>query len=95
MAHLPEVRDPGDNQGMGGNAGWGLAMRRRQVALVAGATVSFGVALALAVVAVALVVALWREYGPLWTDPAIYLILTVPLLPALLGIWLLRRAGQR
>jgi hypothetical protein len=43
-------------------------MRARQVALVAGATVSFGVALALAVV---LVVALMREYGPLWTDPAI------------------------
>ena len=39
-------------------------MNRRQLALVAGATVSFGVALALEVLAVVLVVALWREYGP-------------------------------
>lgn len=39
---------------------------------------------ALGVVAV-LLVALWREYGPLWTEPAIYLILLVPSLPALLG----------
>ena len=64
-------------------------MSRRQLALVAGATVSFGVALALEVLAVVLVVALWREYGPLWTDPAIYLILMVPALPAVLGAWLL------
>ena len=42
--------------------------------------------LALTVVAVMLVVALWREYGPLWTDPAIYLILSVPVLPALWGV---------
>jgi ABC-type nickel/cobalt efflux system permease component RcnA len=72
-------------------------MRGRQVALVAGATVSFGVALALAVVAVALAVAavaLWREYGPLWTDPAIYLILAVPALPAVLGTWLLLRSRR-
>ena len=41
---------------------------------------------ALGVVAV-LLVALWREYGPLWTEPAIYLILLVPSLPALLGAW--------
>ena len=69
-------------------------MSRRQLALVAGATVSFGVALALEVVAVAFVVALWREYGPLWTDPAIYLILMIPALPAVLGAWLLLRSRQ-
>jgi hypothetical protein len=69
-------------------------MQGRRVALLAGATVSFGVAVALGVVAVALVVALMREYGPLWTDPAIYLILSVPVLPALLGAWLLRRVRQ-
>jgi hypothetical protein len=69
-------------------------MRGRQVALVAGATVSFGVAVALEVVAVVLVVALWREYGPLWTDPAIYLILAVPALPAVLGAWLLLRSRR-
>ena len=69
-------------------------MSRRQVALVAGAAVSFGVALALEVVAVVLVVALWREYGPLWTDPAIYLILMVPTVPAVLGVWLLLRSRQ-
>jgi hypothetical protein len=67
-------------------------MRARQVALVAGATVSFGVALA--VVAVVLVVALMREYGPLWTDSAIYLILAIPALPALLGGWLLLRSRR-
>jgi hypothetical protein len=69
-------------------------MNRRQVALAAGTTVSFGVALALEVVAVAFVVALWREYGPLWTDPAIYLILMVPTLPAVLAAWLLLRSRQ-
>ena len=69
-------------------------MSRRQLALVAGATVSFGVALALEVVAVAFVVALWREYGPLWTDPAIYLILMIPSLPAVLGAWLLLRSRE-
>jgi hypothetical protein len=52
------------------------------------------VPLALAVVAVALVVALWREYGLLWTDPATYLILAVPVLAALLGMWLLGRSRQ-
>ena len=67
---------------------------RGRVGLVAGATVSFGVALALEVVAWLLVVALWREYGPLWTDPAIYLILMVPALPAVLGAWLLVRSRQ-
>jgi hypothetical protein len=65
-------------------------MQGRRVALVASATVSLGVALALAVVAVLLVVALMREYGSLWTDFTIYLILAVPVLPALLGAWLLR-----
>ena len=69
-------------------------MSRRQLALVAGATVSFGVALALEVVAVVFVVALWREYGPLWTDPTIYLILIVPTLPAVLGAWLLLGSRQ-
>jgi hypothetical protein len=69
-------------------------MQGRWVALLVGATVSFGVALALGVVAVLLVVALMREYGPLWTDPGIYMILAVPLLPALLGAWLLRRGRQ-
>jgi uncharacterized membrane protein YqjE len=67
---------------------------RGRVALMAGATVSFGVALALAVLAVVLVVALMREYEPLWTDSTIYLILSVPVLPALLGAWLLRRARR-
>jgi hypothetical protein len=85
---------PADNWGWGNDAGWGLMMQGRRVALVAGATVSFGVALALAVVAVGLVVALMREYGPLWTDSTIYLILSVPVLPALLGAWLLQRARR-
>jgi|Tabmets5t2r1_1033131.scaffolds.fasta_scaffold136879_1 hypothetical protein len=69
-------------------------MQGRRVALLAGATVSFGVAVALAVLAVGLVAALVREYGPLWTDSTIYLILVVPVLPALLGAWLLRRARR-
>ena len=85
---------PADNEGRGNDVGWGLTMQSRWVALVAGATVSFGVALSLGVVATMLVVALMGEYGPLWTDPAIYMILSVPLLPALLGAWLLRRARQ-
>jgi hypothetical protein len=85
---------PADNWGCGNDAGWGLTMQGRRVALVAGATVSFGVALALAVVAVWLVVALMREYGPLWTDSTIYLILSVPVLPALLGAWLLQWARR-
>lgn len=67
---------------------------RGRVGLVAGATVSFGVAVALEVVAVVLVVALWREYGPLWTDPTIYLILMVPALPAVVGAWLLLRSRR-
>jgi len=70
-------------------------MRGRGLLLAAGAAVSVGVAVALAVVAVVLVVALMREYGPLWTDPGIYLILAVPVLPALLGWWLARRARRR
>ena len=67
-------------------------MQRQRVALVA-VTVKLRRDRALGVVAV-LLVALWREYGPLWTEPAIYLILLVPSLPALLGAWLLRRARQ-
>jgi hypothetical protein len=85
---------PADNEGRGNDVGWGLTMPSRWVALVAGATVSFGVAVSLAVLAIMLVVALMREYGPLWTDPGIYMILAVPLLPGLLGAWLLRRGRQ-
>jgi hypothetical protein len=58
-----------------------------------GATVCFGVALALAVLAVVLLVAVVREYGgPWWKDYSVYLVLAVPLVPALLGVWLVRRA---
>jgi ribose/xylose/arabinose/galactoside ABC-type transport system permease subunit len=71
-------------------------MRDRHVLTTTGATVSFGVALALAVVAVAFVVAVEREYGGpgwhWWKDPTVYLVLAVPLVPALLGAWLVRRA---
>jgi hypothetical protein len=73
----------------------GSAMRGRRVVLMAGAMVSFGVALAPAVAAVVVVVALMREYGPLWTDSTIYLILSLSVLPALLGAWLLQQARRR
>jgi hypothetical protein len=71
-------------------------MRGRHVLTLTGATVSFGVALALAVVAVAFVVVVEREYGGpgwhWWKDPTAYLVLAVPLVPALFGLWLVRRA---
>jgi hypothetical protein len=60
-----------------------------------GATVSLGVASALAVLAVVFVVAVEREYGGpdwhWWTDPTVYLVLVVPLVPALLAGWLVHR----
>jgi hypothetical protein len=57
-----------------------------------GATVCFGVALAPAVLAVVFVVAVVREYGgPWWKDYSVYLVLVVPLVPALIGGWLVRR----
>jgi hypothetical protein len=60
--------------------------------------VSFGAALALAVWAVAFVVAVEREYGGpgwhWWKDPTVYLVLAVPLVPALIGFWLVRRAQR-
>jgi hypothetical protein len=78
----------------GGLMHW-LAMRSRQVFTRTGATVIFGVALALAVLAVAFVVAVEREYGGQdwhwWKDLESYLILGVPLIPALLGGWLVHR----
>jgi hypothetical protein len=74
-------------------------MRDRRLVLAVAATVSFGLALALAVLAVAFVVAVEGEYGHggwhWWIDPTVYLLLAVPLLPALVGAWLLRRARRR
>jgi hypothetical protein len=47
-------------------------------------------------VAVAFVVVVEREYGGpswhWWKDPTAYLVLAVPLVPALFGLWLVRRA---
>jgi hypothetical protein len=61
-----------------------------------GATVCFGVALALAVLAVVFVLAVEREYGGTnwhwWKDYSVYLVQAVPLVPAVIGIWLIRRA---
>jgi cytochrome bd-type quinol oxidase subunit 2 len=69
-------------------------MRDRHGLRMTGATVCFGVALAAAVLAVVLVVAVEREYGGpkwhWWKDPTVYLVLAVPLVPALLGVWLVR-----
>jgi hypothetical protein len=74
-------------------------MRGRHVLTMTGATVSFGVALALAVWAVVFVVVVEREYGGpgwhWWKDPGVYLVLAVPLVPALFGVWLVRRARHR
>ena len=40
-------------------------------------------------------VALNREYPwEWWADPTVYVVLALPLLPALLGVWLLRRARR-
>ena len=73
-------------------------MRDRHELRMTGATVSFGVALALAVLAVVFVLAVEREYGGTdwhwWTDPTVYLVLAVPLVPALIGGWLVRRARR-
>jgi hypothetical protein len=70
-------------------------MRDRHGLRMTGATVCFGVALALAVLAVVFVVAVEREYGGpewhWWTDPTVYLVMTVPLVRALIGVWLVRR----
>ena len=73
-----------------------MADRRR--VLTAAATISFGLALALGGLVVAVVVAINRDY-PLrgwawWADLSTYLVLAVPLLPALVGAWLLRRAHR-
>jgi hypothetical protein len=78
--------------------GSGLVMQERRVRLLAGAAVSFGVAVALGVQVVTELVAINREY-PLagwewWADPITYVVLALPLLPALLGVWLLRRARR-
>jgi hypothetical protein len=71
-------------------------MRGRHVLTATGAAVSFGVALTMAVVAVAFVVVMEREYGGpgwhWWKDPIVYVVLVVPLAPALLGVWQVRRA---
>jgi hypothetical protein len=89
---------PADNRGCGNDAGRGLVMQGRRERLLAGAAVSFLVAVALGVQVVTELVALNREY-PLagwewWADPTVYVVLTLPLLPALLGVWLLRRARR-
>ena len=60
-----------------------------------GAAVSFLVAVALGVQVITKLVALNREYPwEWWADPTVYVILALPLLPALLGVWLLRRARR-
>ena len=74
-------------------------MRGRHVLTETGAAVSFGVALTMAVVAVAFVVVVEHEYGGpgwhWWKDPTVYVVLAVPLAPALLGVWQVRRARHR
>jgi ABC-type Fe3+ transport system permease subunit len=71
---------------------------KRQVQVVA-ATVVLGLAVALGVLAVALLQALEREYGrsgwDWWADPTSYLILAVPVLLAVVGGLLARRARRR
>jgi uncharacterized BrkB/YihY/UPF0761 family membrane protein len=70
---------------------------RRQGWTIA-ATVVLGLAVALGVLAVALLQALGREYGrsgwDWWADPTSYLILGVPVLLALVGGLLARRARR-
>lgn len=71
-------------------------MRDQRVLRMTAATVCFGVALALAVLAVVFVTAVEGEYGGQdwhwWKDPTVYLVLAVPLIPALIGGWLVRPA---
>jgi ABC-type Fe3+ transport system permease subunit len=70
---------------------------RRQGQMVA-ATVVLGLAVALGVLAVAFLQALQREYGrsgwDWWADPTSYLILGVPVLLAVVGAILARRARR-
>jgi ABC-type Fe3+ transport system permease subunit len=70
---------------------------RRQVWAIA-ATVVFGLALTLLVVAVAFLGSLHEEYGPSgwrwWADQTSYLILGVPVLLAVVGRVLARRARR-
>jgi ABC-type Fe3+ transport system permease subunit len=70
---------------------------RRQGWTIA-ATVVLGLAVALGVLAVALLQALAREYGRSgwrwWTDQTSYLILGVPVLVAVVGVLLARRARR-
>jgi hypothetical protein len=70
-------------------------MQGRRERLLAGAAVSFLVAVALGAQVVTELVALNREYPwEWWADPTVYVVLALPLLPALLGVWLLRRARR-
>jgi ABC-type Fe3+ transport system permease subunit len=70
---------------------------RRQGQMVA-ATVVLGLAVALGVLAVAFLQTLRREYGrsgwDWWADPTSYLILGVPVLLAVVGAILARRARR-
>jgi ABC-type Fe3+ transport system permease subunit len=70
---------------------------RRQGWTIA-ATVVLGLAVALGVLAVALLQALAREYGRSgwrwWADQTSYLILGVPVLVAVVGVLLARRARR-
>jgi hypothetical protein len=73
-------------------------MQGRRERLLAGAAVSFLVAVVLGVDVVTELMALNREYPSAdwewWADPTVYVVLALPLLPALLGVWLLRRARR-
>jgi hypothetical protein len=70
-------------------------MQGRRERLLAGAVVSFLVAVALGVQVVTELAALNRESPwEWWVDPTVYVVLALPLLPALLGVWLLRRARR-
>jgi hypothetical protein len=75
-----------------------MAMADRRRVMTVAAAISFALALMLAGLVVAVVVAINRDY-PLagwawWADLTTYLVLAVPLLPALVGAWLLRRARR-
>jgi ABC-type Fe3+ transport system permease subunit len=71
---------------------------RRQVQAVA-ATVVLGLALALFVLAVAILRSAGEVYGPSgwrwWADQTSYLVLGVPVLLAVVGVLLARRARRR